>query len=60
MNDLFDGWGWGGTGRDWVELSQTHFKYTCYSFQHSVSIIFLYVGGPLVYQFFSTVKCHPH
>ena len=51
VNDLFDGWGWGGTGRDWVELAQTHFKYL-YSFQHSVSTIFLYVGGPLVYQFF--------
>ena len=22
MDDLFDGWDWGGTGRDWEELTQ--------------------------------------
>ena len=25
VDGLFDGWGWGGTGR--VELTQKHFKY---------------------------------
>ena len=44
--------GLGATGRDWVELTQ-------YYFQYSVSIRFLQVGGPLVYQGFFTVKCYP-
>ena len=42
MNDLFDGWGWGGTGRDWVELAQTHFKYICIVF-NIVYLLYFYM-----------------
>ena len=42
VNDLFDGWGWGGTGQDWVELTQTHFKYICIVF-NIVYLLYFYL-----------------
>ena len=45
VNDLFDGWGWvgfGGTGRDWVDLTQTHFKYICMIF-NIVHLLYFYM-----------------